>query len=75
MRVDYRNDGQYLLRLMAAVTKDIRRTETWRRQTARMANRLAIRLLSADERSTDAKKKPAVGADKRGEKESSPVRT
>ena len=48
MRANYRADGAYLLRLETALLKDRRRSVAWRAGTARMARRLALRLLGAD---------------------------
>lgn len=48
MRVDYRNDGAYLLRLVEAVAKDTRQTPEWCRETERMVRELALRLIGAD---------------------------
>jgi hypothetical protein len=48
MRANYRADGAYLLRLEAALFKDRRRSAAWRTGSARMARRLALRLLGAD---------------------------
>lgn len=48
MRANYRADGAYLLRLETALLKDRRRSASWRTGSARMARRLALRLLGAD---------------------------
>jgi hypothetical protein len=48
MRANYRADGAYLLRLETALLKDRRRSVAWRTGSARMARRLALRLLGAD---------------------------
>lgn len=48
MRANYRADGAYLLRLETALLKDSRRSLPWRTGSARMARRLALRLLGAD---------------------------
>jgi hypothetical protein len=48
MRVSYRDDGGYLLRLEAAVMQDARQSEAWRQETAGLARALALRLLEAD---------------------------
>jgi len=64
MRVSYRDDGGYLLRLEAAVLLDDRQTDAWRRETAGLARALALRLLEADgDKSTvpERKKKQASG--------------
>jgi hypothetical protein len=47
MRASYRDDAAFLLRLEAAVAKDTRQTEAWRKETGGMVHNLALRLLSA----------------------------
>jgi hypothetical protein len=46
MRVSYRDDAAFLLRLEAAVLKDTRQTEKWRKETGELVHALALRLLS-----------------------------
>ena len=48
IRVSWRDDAGYLLRLQAAVLKDGQQTEAWRETTAEMIRQLAMRLLEAD---------------------------
>lgn len=48
IRVSYRDDAGYLLRLEAAVVKDERQTQQWRDETARLTRQLSMRLLEAD---------------------------
>jgi|WetSurMetagenome_2_1015567.scaffolds.fasta_scaffold425888_3 hypothetical protein len=52
MRVNYRSDGAYLLRLQGALLKDDRETSSWREETAKMVLDLARRLLEAESRRT-----------------------
>jgi len=47
MRASYRDDAAFLLRLEAAVSKDVRQTEAWRKETAAKVHDLALHLLSA----------------------------
>lgn len=47
MRVSYRDDAAYLLRLEAAVSKDTRQAEEWRRETCAQIKALTVRLLGA----------------------------
>ena len=48
IRVCYREDAGYLLRLEAAVQKDDRQSAKWRDETAKQIRGLAMRLLEAD---------------------------
>jgi hypothetical protein len=48
IRVSYRDDAGYLLRLEAAVVKDERQTQPWRDETAKLIRQLSMRLLEAD---------------------------
>jgi hypothetical protein len=48
IRLSYRDDAGFLLRLEAAVGKDERQTSGWRKQTAQLIRQLAMRLLKAD---------------------------
>jgi hypothetical protein len=48
MRVSYRDDVGFLLRLEAATLKDVRQTVEWRNETARLARQLSMRYLQAD---------------------------
>jgi hypothetical protein len=50
IRVSYRDDAAFLLRLETAVSKDTRQTPAWRVRTTRVARSLALRLLEADAR-------------------------
>ena len=47
MRASYRDDGAFLLRLEAAVSKDTRQSEAWRKGTMAKIHDLALHLLSA----------------------------
>lgn len=47
IRASYRDDGAFLLRLEAAILKDDRQTEEWRKETCAMIRALSLRLLSA----------------------------
>lgn len=47
MRVSYRDDAAYLLRLEAAVSKDTRQVDEWRKETCAMIKALTVRLLGA----------------------------
>ena len=47
IRASYRDDGAFLLRLEAAILKDDRQTEAWRKETCAMIRALNLRLLSA----------------------------
>jgi hypothetical protein len=48
IRLSYRDDAGFLLRLEAAVVKDERQTTEWRDETARQIRQLSMRLLEAD---------------------------
>jgi hypothetical protein len=48
IRVSYRDDAGYLLRLEAAVVKDERQSQQWRDETAKLTRQLSMRLLEAD---------------------------
>lgn len=48
IRVSYRDDAGYLLRLEAAIVKDERQTPEWRDETAKKIRHLSMRLLEAD---------------------------
>jgi len=65
IRVSYRDDAGYLLRLEAAVVKDERQTQEWRDDTARLTRQLSMRLLQAD---TD--RNMGTDRDKKGRSES-----
>lgn len=47
MRASYRNDAAFLLRLEAAVDKDDRQNDVWRKETCNLIRQLAQRLLAA----------------------------
>lgn len=47
MRASYRNDAAFLLRLEAAVDKDDRQNDVWRRETCNLIRQLAQKLLGA----------------------------
>ena len=48
IRVSYREDAAYLIRLEAAVEKDDSQSKDWRQETAQMLRRLSLRFLEAD---------------------------
>ena len=48
IRVSYREDVGYLLRLEAATLRDDRQTMDWRNETARLVRQLSMRYLQAD---------------------------
>jgi hypothetical protein len=48
IRLSYRDDAGYLLRLESAVVKDERQTTEWRDETAKQIRQLSMRLLGAD---------------------------
>lgn len=48
IRVSYRDDAGFLLRLEAAVGKDDRQTADWRKETSTLIRQLSLRLLEAD---------------------------
>jgi hypothetical protein len=48
IRLSYRDDAGFLLRLESAVLKDDRQTPEWRDDTAKQIRQLAMRLLEAD---------------------------
>jgi len=50
IRSSWRNDAAYLLRLEEAIEKDVSETPRWRRETWRLARRLAQKLLGAEQR-------------------------
>jgi hypothetical protein len=52
IRVSYRDDASFLLRLEAAVVKDTSQSEGWRKETAGMIRQLSLRLLEADKNKT-----------------------
>jgi len=60
IRASYRDDAAFLLRLEAAVVKDDRQTDEWRRDTCAQIRSLSLRLLSA-KIETKAVKKTATG--------------
>ena len=48
IRVSYRDDAAYLIRLEAAVEKDDSQSKDWRQETAQMLRKLSLRFLEAD---------------------------
>jgi hypothetical protein len=48
MRVSYREDASYLLRLETAVLKDVSQSEGWRKIGASLSRQLSLHLLKAD---------------------------
>ena len=59
IRASYRDDAAFLLRLEAAVVKDDRQTDEWRKETCAQIRSLSLRLLSA--KIPQAAKKQATG--------------
>jgi hypothetical protein len=59
IRSSWRNDAAYLLRLEEAIEKDTTQSPRWRRETWRLARRLAQKFLGAEQRRVRAKKVPA----------------
>lgn len=49
IRVSYRSDAAFLLRLGEAIGKDEKQSELWRKQAKELALKLTRKLLSADE--------------------------
>lgn len=47
IRVHYRDDSAYLLRLETAVRKDTRQTEAWRQETATLLRQAVTKLIEA----------------------------
>lgn len=75
MRVDYRGDGAYLLRLNGALLKDERETQAWRDESAKMALDLARRLLDAESRRTGKSPERLLDAEsRRNERRRAPAR-
>lgn len=60
IRVSYRDDASFLLRLEAAVVKDTSQSEGWRKETAGMIRQLSLRLLEADKNKTMFSRSSAV---------------
>lgn len=48
IRVSYREDASYLLRLEGAVEKDDSMSTAWRKETAQMLRALSLRFLEAE---------------------------
>ena len=65
IRVSYRDDAAYLIRLEAAVEKDDSQSKDWRQETAQMLRKLSLRLLEADGSRNKAKAKARVEGDGR----------
>ena len=61
IRVSYREDAAYLIRLEAAVEKDDSQSKDWRQETAQMLRKLSLRFLEADG-SRNKAKKAGIGA-------------
>ena len=62
IRTSWRNDAAYLLRLEEAIEKDVNETPRWRRETWRLARRLAQKFLAAEQRRVRPKKAEAPKA-------------
>jgi hypothetical protein len=68
IRLSYRDDAGFLLRLEAAVVKDERQSPEWRDETAREIRQLSMRLLQADaskNMGSDSASGPKVAARRR----------
>ena len=48
IRVSYRDDAAYMLRLEEAVSRDTRRTDAWRRKVLGLLHEVAMVFLQAD---------------------------
>jgi len=59
MRLSWRADAAYLLRLEEAIEKDTTQSPRWRRETWRLARRLAQKFLAAEQRRVRTKKSVA----------------
>lgn len=55
LRVNYRTDAAFLLRLEAAIEQDNRQSPEWIKETVRLTRQLAQRLLQADAARTETK--------------------
>ena len=60
IRVSYREDAAYLIRLEAAVEKDDSQSKDWRQETALMLRKLSLRFLEADGSKNKAKAAESV---------------
>lgn len=56
IRVSYRTDAAFLLRLEEAIGKDPRRSDAWKREAGQMARALAQKLLTAEQERIREKK-------------------
>jgi rhodanese-related sulfurtransferase len=63
LRVSYRDDTAFLLRLEAAILKDVRQSVEWRNKIAGQARKLALELLDKEQPSVAAS--PATESQKR----------
>jgi hypothetical protein len=59
IRSSWRSDAAYLLRLEEAIEKDVTQSPRWRRETWRLARRLAQKFLSAEQRRVRGKRESA----------------
>jgi len=55
IRSSWRSDAAYLLRLEEAIEKDVTQSARWRRETWRLARRLAQKFLAAEQRRVGTK--------------------
>ena len=60
IRLSWRNDAAYLLRLEEAIEKDESQSPRWRRETWRLCRRLAQKFLAAEQRRVRVKKEGDV---------------
>lgn len=59
IRLSWRNDAAYLLRLEEAIEKDTTQSPRWKRETWRLVRRLAQKFLAAEQRRVRVKKETA----------------
>jgi len=61
IRVSYRDDSAYLLRLEGAVSKDVRQSDAWRRLVLRHLHAAATLFLQADASGMDKESSRSAG--------------
>jgi hypothetical protein len=66
IRVSYRDDAAYLIRLEAAVEKDDSQSEAWRRESVQMLRNLSLRFLEVDGLRNKAKARAGVEGEGKG---------
>ena len=65
LRVSWRNDAAWLLRLEEAIEKDKTQSEEWKREAREMAHSLAQKLLTAKHSSPQVEGQQARGGGRR----------